>query len=259
MTLDPDVHVPAGAAALVVTPSIVADRYVQLTPVWTSGPEIEDGAEIALNKTAVPVELDQLFRSLNDLTTALGPNGANANGAFGALIQAGATNLDGNGEKLNQMLRDLGKATRTLNGSQDDLFTTLESVQRFTTMLAQNDASVGKFNALMVDVTQFLASERDDFGASLHELTDALSQVQDFVKNNRGRLKSNVDKLSGITQVLVNQKNSLDEALSAAPLALGNLVNAYDAGSGTLDGRGNLNEYSFGAPNLPLPSAGGAG
>ena len=47
-----------------------------------------------------------------------------------------------------------------------------------------------------------------------------------------------------ITQVLVNQRAALAETLDVAPLALGNLQNAYNAASGTLDTRANINELN---------------
>jgi len=242
MTIDSGVAIPAGANALVVTPSLVSDRYVQLTPVYTGGAEIADGAVIPLNKTIVPVELDQLFASLDRLTTALGPDGANADGALNELLHSGATTLDGNGAKIGELIRELGKATQTLSGSQDDFFATVDNIQKFTTMLATNDAQVRRFNTQLAQISQFFADERDSFAAALRELAEALGTVQKFVQDNRARIKSNVDKLAGTTQLLVNQKDSLAEALDRAPAALANLVGAYNPQTRSLDGRANLLE-----------------
>ena len=52
-----------------------------------------------------------------------------------------------------------------------------------------------------------------------------------------------MDKLADVTEVLVNQKDSLAEALQAAPNALTNLLGAYDQANGTINGRGNLLEF----------------
>ena len=49
---------------MIVTPTLVADRFVQLTPVYTEGPTMADGADIALPDTGVPVELDRIYASL---------------------------------------------------------------------------------------------------------------------------------------------------------------------------------------------------
>ena len=97
MEYDASYKIPADAKAVVVAPSIVSDRYVQLTPVWTSGPVLADKASIGLYRTAVPVELDQIYSNLDQLNQDLGPNGANKNGALSDLLQVGAENLKGNG------------------------------------------------------------------------------------------------------------------------------------------------------------------
>jgi ABC-type transporter Mla subunit MlaD len=68
--------------------------------------------------------------------------------------------------------------------------------------------------------------------------------VQGFIQDNRAALKSNVDKLAGITQILVDQRASLAEALDVAPLTLDNVQNAYNAASGTLDVRADINELN---------------
>lgn len=242
MSIDDGVAIPAGASALVVTPSLVSDRYVQLTPVYTGGDRIADGAVIPVTRTMVPVELDQLFASLDRLTTALGPDGANSDGALNELLHSGATTLDGNGAKVGELVRELGKATQTLSGSQEDLFTTVDNIQKFTTMLAANDDQVRRVKTQLDEITGFLAGERDDFAAALAELAQALGTVQSFVRDNRGRIQSNVDKLAGTTQLLVNQRDSLAEALDRAPGALANLLGAYNPQTRSLDTRANLLE-----------------
>ncbi|GGM52096.1 ABC transporter substrate-binding protein [Longimycelium tulufanense] len=244
LTIDRDVKVPADAQAVVVAPSVVSDRYVQLAPVYRDGPELGDDAVIPRERTATPVELDEVYASLDQLATALGPNGANRDGAFSELLRAGAANLDGNGQAMHDTIRQLGQASRTLSGNRDDLFATVDQLQKFTTMLAGNDGQVRSFNTQLAEVNRFLATERDDLGTALRELATALERVRSFVRDNRDVLKSNVDKLADITQVLVDQRAALAESLDVAPLALGNLQNAYNAASGTLDTRADLNELT---------------
>jgi ABC-type transporter Mla subunit MlaD len=91
-------------------------------------------------------------------------------------------------------------------------------------------------------VSQYLAGERADLGSALQELAGALGTVRDFIAENRGLIESNVTKLAGITQVLVQQRDSLAETLDTAPLALDNVLNAYNPATHTIDARGNLLE-----------------
>jgi len=261
MTVDSGVTVPADAKAVVVAASVVSDRYVQLTPAYTGGPQLADNAVIPVSRTAVPVEVDQIYTSINRLSQALGPNGLNKNGALSQLVKTGAANLTGNGASLHTMITQFGALSKTLGNSSGNLFATITYLQRFTSMLKANGGQVRLAEQQLADVSGFLASDRQDLGAALHELSIALGQVQVFIANNRGLIKSNVTKLASITRLLVDEKASLSEALDVAPLAVDNVVNAYDATNRTLDGRGNLNELSMGpgANDLQAITPGGTG
>ncbi|MFE1349721.1 MCE family protein [Streptomyces sp. NPDC058757] len=258
LRLDEGVRVPADARALVVAPSVVADRYVQLSPAYSEGPALGDGAELPASRNRVPVEIDQLYASITDLSEALGPNGANSAGALSALLDTGAKNLKGNGAAIGTSIDRFGKAAKTLDGSSENLFATLAQLQSFTTMLKEKDSSVRTAQERLDDVVGFFAENKDDLAGALQELGRALAQVKTFIKDNRGELKKNVDRLVPLTQTLVDQRASLAEALDVAPLAAGNLVNAYNPSTRTIDGRANLNEISMGGPLLPLPVTGAA-
>jgi phospholipid/cholesterol/gamma-HCH transport system substrate-binding protein len=261
MTVNSGVAVPADATAVVIEPSVVADRYVQLTPAYTSGPQLTDNAVIPVSRTAVPVEVDQIYTSINRLTQALGPNALNKNGALSELIKTGAANLNGNGANLHAMITQFGALSKTLGDNSGNLFATITYLQRFTSMLKANDGQVRLAEQQLASVFGFLAGDRQDLGAALHDLSIALGQVQVFIANNRALIKSNVTKLAAITQLLVDEKASLSEAVNTIPLAVDNVVNAYDATNRTLDGRGDLNELSMGpgANDLTAITAGGTG
>lgn len=240
MTVDSDVAVPADTHAIIVLPALVSDRYVALER-YTGGPKLQDDAVIPVSRTQPPAEVDDLYRSLTNLAHSLGPNGANRNGALSDLLDTGAANLDGNGKALHTTVTKLGKAARTLNGNQQDLFKTVGNLAKFTTMLQQSDAKVRDFSDRVTDVTSFLADERGKLAKVVAELGTTLDKVKSFVNGSHEALKSNVDNLASVTQVLVKERSSLAEVLDIAPLALDNLYNAYNASSGTLDARMNLN------------------
>ena len=61
MEYDAQYKLPADAKAVIVTPTLVADRFVQLTPAYDPGDAVlADGADIALPDTAVPGALARL-------------------------------------------------------------------------------------------------------------------------------------------------------------------------------------------------------
>lgn len=245
-TIDHGIPVPASAGAVVVAPSVVADRYVQLTPAYTGGPQLASGAIIPVARTAVPLEVDQLYASLDKLATALGPHGANAHDALSDVLKTGAANLNGNGAAMHAMVSQFGQAMGTLGGSAQNLSATVRNLQAFTTMLRANNGQVIQAEQQLSQVSGFLSADRQNLAAALDELSTALSQVQSFIGSNRALITANVNKLSAITTLLVKERASLAEAMDDVPLAADNLLAAYDPRTGTLDGRADINEFSMG-------------
>ncbi|MGZ6801398.1 MAG: MCE family protein [Mycobacteriaceae bacterium] len=239
---DAKYRVPASAKAAVEAPSLVSDRYVQLFPAYTSGPVMQSGAQIGLDRTAVPVELDRISQSLDQLLVALGPTGANKNGAFQDLLHTGAQNLAGQGQNLHDTTHSLSLALQTLSGGRNDLFGTVKNLQSFTTMLATNDGQVRRLNSDLANVSVQLDGERGDLAAALKNLAIALNEVSSFVHDNRAGLTTNLKQLASVTGTVAAQRDALSEALTNAPVALSNLQNAYNPAAGTLDTRANINE-----------------
>jgi ABC-type transporter Mla subunit MlaD len=207
--------------------------------VYDRGPTMKNGAVVPLDRTAIPVELDQVYGALDDLSAALGPTGANKNGALSDLVDVGAANLDGNGEALNRTLTGFSQAVETLADNRDDLFGSLDNLQTFTTALASIDAQVGQFNDNMAAVSDLLSTEREDLAAAVRLLSSALADVAGFIQDNTTLLSTNVNRLADVTLALVQQRTALGEALDVAPAALGNLAHAYNPDFGTLDTRDN--------------------
>jgi len=245
---DSAVKVPATATAAVVAPSLVSDRYVQLLPAYTSGPVLGSGTTIALDHTAVPVELDRISQSMDDLMVALGPEGANKNGALSRLLDTGAKNLKGQGSAIHDTNHDLSLALQTLSGGKNDLFSTVKNLQSFTSTLAANDTQVRRLNGDLASVSEQLAGERGDLAAALKNLAIALNETSTFVRDNRAVIKTDVDQLTSVTTTIARQRDALAESLTNAPVAVSNLQNAYNPASGTLDTRNNaaqLNDPSL--------------
>lgn len=243
MSVDKDVDVPAKPKAIVVLPSVVADRYIQLST-YHGGPKLGHSTVIPRSRTGTPTEIDDAYRTLDKLSKTLGPNGANRKGALSDLLNTGAANLKGNGGNIKQTLDGLSKAAGTLNDNKGDLFGTVKQLAKFTAMLQRNDSQVRDFSSRVTDVTDFLHNERGELTSAVHDLAPALAKVKQFVGESRGALKSNVDNLTEVTKTVADNRGSLAETLDTAPLALGNLMNAYNASSGTLDARPALQELT---------------
>jgi phospholipid/cholesterol/gamma-HCH transport system substrate-binding protein len=237
MEYDADVKLPVDAKAVVITPTLVADRFVQLTPVYTKGEVMADDADIALPDTGVPVELDRIYASLRDLAGALGPNGVNKDGTLNHLLEAGAHALNGQGQAGNEMIRKLSEAAATFGAGSGPLFDTVTQLATFTSTLAGNDELVRAFVKDLAGVSSQLAGERTELQHALSAVADAVGTVRTFVHDNRKALVTDVEKLSRTLKTINSERDSIDTALAVAPAAINNLVLAYNTQSGSVGSR----------------------
>jgi phospholipid/cholesterol/gamma-HCH transport system substrate-binding protein len=242
MHYDSSIELPADAKAVIVAPSIVGDRYVQITPVYEGGPKLADGATLQTEDTSVPLELDQIYSSLDDLNVALGPNGANRNGALSDLLDVTAQNFGGQGAQFHQTIEDFSALSQTLDENKDELFGSARELEGFINTLATNDQTVRQFNQSLSSVSDLLSGEKEELAAALHNLSVGLGDVATFVRENRDILGKNIQHINRVAKVLVKQRVALDETLKDAPVALNNLALTYNPQAGTLDTNANLGE-----------------
>lgn len=227
MVYDADVELPDDVNALVVPPSIVGDRFVQLAPAYLGGPVLADGAELALEQTGVPLELDDTYRSLDELAVSLGPDGANADGALSRLISATAENLDGNGRRLNETLRAFAGALDTFAGSSDDIDATVRNLADLSATFAGNDAQVRDLVTTLAAVGGQLNGQRGDIVRSVQTLREALDLVGGFAKKHKKRFGRSVANLDAVTSILAGHADDLARLVDIAPVGLTSLVNIY--------------------------------
>jgi virulence factor Mce-like protein len=237
MKYDAEYKLPAEAKAAIITPTLTADRFVQIAPAYTSGPVMKDKARIALKETGTPVELDRIYQSLSDLTQALGPNGANKNGALDDLLTAGTKSLDGNGKLGNEALLNLSAAVQTFGDNSGSLFESVKNMSELTNTLAANDKIVDSFMGDLTSVSTQLADERGNLGKALAALARAVGIVRTFVHDNKHAVQTDVRQLTDIVGVLAKQKESLNTVARLGALGLGNLAVAFDVKTGTIGAR----------------------
>jgi virulence factor Mce-like protein len=220
---DGDVKLPADAKAVVISPAVVGDRFIQVGPAYNGGPALPDNARLGIDRTAVPVELDDIFKSIDNLALALGPEGANKDGSLSRLINTTAGQLDGQGEQLAKTLENFAKLSTTLDNNDEELFASVREMDEFVALLRRNDDEARDFFDSTADVSEVLADERDDLADTIKALRKALVAVRDFVRENRTAIRGNVDNLESIAALLAERSEEIDHLLAEAPTSLANL------------------------------------
>ncbi|MET8876387.1 MCE family protein [Nocardia sp. NPDC004604] len=249
MTLDRGIDIPADARAVLISPSLVSARFIQLAPAYTRGPKLGDGGVIPIEHTAVPVEWDDIKTELSKLATTLGPVGDDKQGSFGRFVNTAADNLgNGNAQALRDTLRELSHTLSTLSDGRTDLFGTIRNLQQFVDVLSKSNDQIVQFGGRLASVSSVLANVSGDLGAGLDNLDIAVGDVKRFIDERGGALTEGVQRLAEVTQNLADKRPQLEQILHAGPTALVNFYQIYDPAQGSLTG-------AVVAPNFANPFA----
>lgn len=233
---DSSVKVPEDAKAVILSPSLVSSRAIQLTPAYTGGKALSDNAEIGLDRTAVPVEWDDFRAQLERLAESLGPTKSEPQGPLGGVIDSAAKNLDGRGDAINDTVTKLSDAMTTISDGRNDLFSVVRDLQVFVDALASSDQQIVQFNGRLASVTQVLTNTDNELAGALSDIDNVTEEITTFVADNRDKLSHAVQRLTEVTSTLNDSKPVLEQLLHVAPNAFANAINIYQPAQGALTG-----------------------
>ena len=245
MNVDRDVPIPADAKAVIVAANLVAARYVQLTPAYrSSGPTMGDGAVIPIERTAVPVEWDEVKDQLTRLATDLGPSSQVSTTSVARFIDSAANALDGNGDKLRQTLAQLSGVSRVLANGSGNIVDIIKNLQTFVTALRDSNTQIVQFQDRFATLTSVLNDNRSDLDAALVNLSTAVGEVQRFIAETRDKTGEQIQRLADVTQNLADHRMDLEELLHVAPNGISNGYNDYNADTGSVVGSFVLSNFA---------------
>jgi phospholipid/cholesterol/gamma-HCH transport system substrate-binding protein len=240
--------VPAKATASILNPSLVASRTIQLSPPYTGGPVLKDGAVIPIERTQVPVEWDQLRDSINGILRQLGPTEQQPKGPFGDVIESVADNLAGKGKQVNETLNSLSQALTALNEGRGDFVAITRSLAQFVSALYQNDQQFVALNDNLAEFTDWFTKSDHDLADTVKRIDDVLATARKFVSDNGSVLVHDVNNLADVTTTILQPepRDGLETALHVLPTYAGNFNNLYHPLQGSLAG-------VFAFPNFANP------
>jgi phospholipid/cholesterol/gamma-HCH transport system substrate-binding protein len=243
--VDSGVSVPADAKAVIVAQSLIAARYVQLAPAYdASGPTMHSGAVIPVERTAIPVEWDEVKTQLMRLATDLGPKSDVSGTSVARFIDSAANALQGNGDKLRQTLTELSGVGRILSDGSGNIVDVLKNLQTFVSALRDSNDQIVEFQGRFATLTSVLNDDRPTLDAALTNLSSAVGDVHRFISGTRNQTSEQVQRLANVTQNLVDHKIDLENVLHVMPNAISNAYNIYNPDTDSMVGAFVLNNFA---------------
>ncbi|MEW5808755.1 MAG: MCE family protein [Actinomycetota bacterium] len=244
LSVESGAPVPADVAALLVAPNLVAARFIELAPVYEDGPTLASGAEIPDDRTAVPIEWDQVKDELTNLSRQLGPQPPSVQGPLTRFVNQAADTFAGNGDTFRQAVRELSQTAGRLGDSREDLFETIKNLHTLVDALSASNEQIVQFSTHVASVTQVLADSSSNLDIALGTLSQALRDVRTLLGDNNAALIGQVDRLAQFTTLLTEHSDDIEQVLHVAPNGLANFYNIYDPAQGSVNGILNLPNFA---------------
>jgi phospholipid/cholesterol/gamma-HCH transport system substrate-binding protein len=236
--------VPADAKAVILSPQLVTGRAIQLTPPYTGGPTMGNGAVIPQGRTAVPVEWDDLRDQLQRVTELLKPTQPGGVSTLGSLINTAADNLRGQGPTIRDSIIKLSQTVSALGDHSRDIFTTFKNLSTLVTALHDSADLLEQLNRNLAAVSSVLADNPNKVAQTVESLNGVLTDLQSFVADNREAIGTTSDKLASITTAVVQSLDDLKQTLHVGPTVLQDFNNIFEPANGSLTGALAINNFA---------------
>lgn len=236
--------VPAEANAVILSPQLVTGRAIQLIPPYSGGPTMAGGAVIGQDRTAVPVEWDDIRTQLQRLTDLLQPTKPGGVSSLGAAINSAAGNISGQGADIRATVIKLSKTISVLNDHSSDVFGTIRNLSTLVSGLRDSSDLLAALNVNLAQVSGLLADDPNKVSRAVEDLNAVIGDVQSFVAENREPIGTASDKLTSISNAVAASLDDVKQLLHVAPNTAVNFNNIYEPANGSLTGALQINNFA---------------
>ncbi|MFF5204433.1 MCE family protein [Streptosporangium sp. NPDC000396] len=223
LLIDGQVPLPADVNAVVAAQNTLGERSVVLHPPWKPGrARIAPGAVIPLERTDLPVEIDDALEAFTKLTDALDTD------KIGDVAGNLADTVRGRGRQINQALADAASLTRTLAGQDEQLIDLAEGLNRIASSLNKREGQVKTTIDAFAEASATLADERRRMEHFITGLAQFVQRGDVLVEAYQERLPRGVANLAELVLTLKVNSESAARAIAGARGFTDNLVTSWD-------------------------------
>ena len=212
MEIDDEVELSSDASAVILTASLLGERYVQLVDGEDAEP-LDEGGLIPLERTAVPFEFDEVLNGLNDFVGGLDED------EVGRLVTNLSDLLEGNGAQLGETIDAASGAIGALKENDEELIELAGAVADLNETMATRDQELALLLDDWIRVTDTLTSESTDLDGALDNLVVLTREIAELMLEHRETLSADIDTLTRVGRTLDrNLEDASDVVLFSAEL-----------------------------------------
>jgi len=194
--------------------NLIGQRYISLEPPTGSAPALRPGYTFDLDHTSPALDLTMLFNGFQPLLQLLDPQDVNnLSGQIVAVFQGEDATVDGllsstasltstiaeKDEVIGQLITNLSSVLTTVNQRSDQLDTTIVTLDRLVSGLAE---------------------DRTTIGSTIEGLGDLTVSVSGLLEETRAPLKKSITSLGDLSANLADAETTLDSFFQTLPTKL---------------------------------------
>jgi len=215
LTMEPDApEIPADTTAVVANRSAVGEQYVDLRPEDGDGPYLADGSVIPVDRTAIPIPVEQLLLDIDELV------GSIDTADLRVVVDELGTAFAGAGDDLGRLL-DNGDLL--LARAEQSLPETLQLITDGQTVLdtqAESRSAIESWASDLRLLSDTLVSSDPDLRSLLVNAPDAGAALQTLVQDAGPSLGPLVRYLDVLNDVTIPRLDGVEQLLATYPDAV---------------------------------------
>ncbi|MGK5550967.1 MCE family protein [Actinomadura kijaniata] len=220
--IDRDVPLPRGVQASIVPLNLVGERNLVLHPAWRPGEPKETGDVIPIERTHVPVEVDDALSSFTNLANALDPT------KMQKALGDAADSFNGNGRAFNATLEESGRLVENIAGQDKELIEVARNLDRLAGVVRGREQVLGQMIRNFGEATRVLSAERGELQELVRGIVDLSRHGDKLLDKYKGQLPYDLAVLTKTALVLKGNAQSLAQLLRALPGINEALINGYN-------------------------------
>ncbi|MBW8486670.1 MCE family protein [Actinomadura parmotrematis] len=206
-----NVPLPQGVQASIVPLNLVGERNLVLHPAWKPGEARQTSNVIPIERTHVPVEVDDALSSFTNLANALDPTKVQS------ALGTAASSFNGNGRDFNATLEEGGRLVENVAGQDKELIEVARNLRRLAGVVRGREQVLGEMISNFGEATRVLGAERG-------ELQDLVNGVLALSKNGgklldryKGQLPYDLAVLTKVALTLKGNAKQIAGLIAALP------------------------------------------
>ncbi|TDB80440.1 MCE family protein [Actinomadura sp. KC216] len=255
-----DVPLPKGVQASIVPLNLIGERNLVLHPAWKPGQPKETSDVIPIERTHVPVEVDDALSSFTNLANALDPT------KMQSALGNAADTVNGNGRQFNATLEQSARLVENVAGQDKELIEVAQNLSRLAGVVRGREQVLGAVIRDFGEASRVLAAERGELQQLISGVLELADNGDKLIQKYKGRLPYDLAVLTRTALTLKGNAKELAQLIHALPGINELLLNGYNPKNKSLQIRfatdaflrtwlkGLLNDDDVGCP-LPAPNS----